>query len=71
MNHHTPLMLKSANQQTIQTKRVMLLHLLVDNLCVIVWFKVVENLAVDVLLEASFSDKYIRAIFPTEWKFVP
>lgn len=46
-------------------------HLQIDDLRIRVRSRAVHNLAVDLLLETPFKDKYIQGIFPEERKLVP
>lgn len=60
------LKMRSANLQSIRTEEVIILHISIGVLCIQVWFGVAADLAVDVLLDFSFIDQYIRGIFPPE-----
>lgn len=46
-------------------------HLGVGELYLRTWLGIVDNIAVDLLLETSYIDRYIRAILPGEQKLVP
>lgn len=48
-----------------------LLHGRVDDLRIREWFGVVGSLAIVLVLETLFIDKYLRGIFPAECKLVP
>lgn len=63
--------LTAAGKQTITVEGVILLHVQLGDLRVRVWFGVVKNLAVSVLLGTSFIDRFVTGIFPPERKVVP
>lgn len=75
--HHRIHRGKMSNLQTIQqplhmdSKILPHLHLRFGTLCVRVWFSIIRNIAVDMLLDTWFIDRIILGIFPSKWKVVP
>lgn len=65
------LKLKSAIKQPFSSGGVILSPLQVSNLRIHVRLGFVDSLAVDLLLGASFIDKYVRGFFSTERKLLP
>lgn len=51
--------------------RTIILFVSIGDLHVKVWFGTVESVAVNVLLETQFKDRYIRGIFPGKRPIVP
>lgn len=63
--------LHTATNQAITIEDAIPLHICIGNIHVCVWFGIVENLAVDVLVETSFIKGSVRSIFLAEGKVVP
>lgn len=63
--------LRTATKEPLALDGTIILHLRLGDLRVRVCFGVVPNLVVDFLLGTSFSDRFIRGIFPSERKIVP
>lgn len=57
------LKLRSANIQPVRSEGVIQLYLQTGDLDIRVWFRVVEDLAVDILLGTSFIDRNIQGMF--------
>lgn len=60
----------SANKRPINSEEVDLLHLQIGGTCIRLWFGVVGNVAVDLLLETALMDKYIEGSFLAESNLV-
>lgn len=58
--------LSCANKQPTRSEQVIMLRLQIDNIFMLVWFGVVEDLAVDFLQGISSFDRYDRGISPTK-----
>lgn len=65
------LRLLSAIIELIQFHKTILIHLRIENLVTRYWLEIVPNLAVSLLLETLFNDRFIRRLFPSKRKFVP
>lgn len=63
--------MKSANQQPIRSEWIIRLHLRTCDLCIRVYFGVVNSPVVDEQLGTLFLNQYKRGIFSTERKLVP
>ena len=63
--------LTSASRNAMNLVGVLPLFIRMGDLKVRVWFGVVENLAVPVLLGTSYIDRFVQGIFPQERKVVP
>lgn len=60
-----------ATQQLLQTGSKIFLHICFGALCVQAWFGIKLNLAVHLLNGSTFIDRFMRGIFPPEWKVGP
>lgn len=65
------LKLRSANKQSIRSERDILLLLQIGDLRIYLWFKVVKDLTIDLLLGTSFIHRYVRGTFISKSKLVP
>lgn len=63
--------LRTATKAPILLDGTILLFVKIGELRVRVWFGIVKNLAVDILLGTSFIDRYIQGIFLSERKILP
>ena len=63
--------LQAANHAPITVDKVVLLMVTIGDTTVPVWFGIVENLAVEVLLGTSFLDKHVKSIEPIQQVVVP
>lgn len=58
-------LLRTANKETLDPKRAVLLHVNIRDLQVPVWLSVIDELAVDILVGSSVIDRYRRDILPS------
>lgn len=62
--------LRIANRMVVSVERIEPLFVLMGDLRVCIWFGVVKNLVIDLLLGTSFINRCIRGVFPSERKIV-
>lgn len=62
--------LKNATNQEVKVVGTNMLHDRTEYIHVRVMFGIVRNLAIRVLLGATLVDRYIKGVFPTDWKIV-
>lgn len=62
---------KTVTRGEVTVQVLFYLHVPSENSHARTWFCTGENLAVDLLLGTPFRDRWIRGIFPTEWRVVP
>ena len=63
--------LSAAANQPIPVEGIVNLHVRLGDLCVRVWFGVVDNLVAPCILGTAFQDQYVRAILPMDRRIVP
>lgn len=50
----------------MEVGRIILLQILIGDLCSRLWFGIVDNLALHVLLSMTFIDKMFKGMFPMD-----